>query len=400
MATAPNPAPVVPAAARPLELADIFRRHGPQYRLAHALSREQRAVMTAVQSCRTPALGGHLERCERCGATRAVYHSCRNRHCPKCQALAQERWLQARRQHLLPVDYFHVVFTLPHELNPVSTHRPRLLHDLLFRCAADTLQQFSADPSHLGGELGITCVLHTWSQELRRHVHVHCLVTGGALARDGSRWIPARRGFLFPVRALSLVFRGKFLDGLRGLVQQSKLPAELVPPRLMRRLRRHRWVVYCKPPFAGPEQVLAYLGRYTHRIGLSNKRLVDDRDGRITFRCRARKGENRPRLVELAADEFIRRFLHHVLPKGYVRIRHFGLHANRSARQKLERCRHLLNAPAPAPPPTEEPAETVLRLTGHDPRRCPICRQGQMIPLATLPSGQLPPAAPHWLDTS
>jgi hypothetical protein len=378
-----------------VEVADVFRAHGEAYRERHRLSGEQRAAMVAIERCRTAALGGHLERCDSCGASRPAYNSCRNRHCPKCQTLAKERWVEARRAELLPVGYFHVVFTLPHALHPLARKHPGLIYELLFWAASETLQRFADE--ELGGELGVSAILHTWGQDLSQHIHLHCVVTGGALARDGSRWAPASRSFLFAVHALSKVFRGKYLEGLKGALDAGKVHS--VPARearaLLARLWEAKWVVYAEPPFGGPEQVLEYLGRYTHRVAISNDRLVALRDGKVRFRWRDYRDGGRMKVMEVEAATFIGRFLLHVLPKGFVRIRHYGLLANRRKAKKLQRCRLLLGKP-PDPPeaPTESVAETMLRLTGTDIHLCPVCRRGRLRIAEILPPLPEPRAPP------
>jgi len=406
----PVPAPIAaPRAGRgsAVELSEIFRAHGAQYRQTHPLSRAQRRAMHAIETCRTAALGGHRETCEVCGAVRLAYNSCRNRHCPKCQTLAKERWLEARRAELLPVEYFHLVFTLPHALNPLAQGNPRLIYRLLFHATAATLAAFAHDPRHLGGELGVTAILHTWGQNLSQHLHLHCVVTGGALAPDGSRWIPAKAGFLFPVRALAKVFRGKYLDALRRafeadeLVFSGSLTALAAPGAFaawLEQLRHQAWVVYAKRPFAGPEQVLEYLGRYTHRVAISNERIVTLDDGIVRFRWKDYADDHRVKLMALDAEEFIRRFLLHVVPDGFVRIRHFGLLANRTRRAKLDRCRRLLEQPpAPAGTDTESVRAMMLRLTGIDIELCPVCQRGRLLITEILPP--MPRPAPIW-DTS
>jgi hypothetical protein len=384
------------------DLGEIVRRHAAAYKTSHPVSLLQQQVLRALASCRTAALGGHLEQCERCGHRRAVYHSCRNRHCPQCQGLAQENWLEARRADLLPIAYFHVVFTLPQELQRLALAKPRVVYGLLFTAASKTLQTFARDPKHLGGEIGITAILHTWSQTLALHPHLHCVVTGGALAAGGSRWIPTRHpGFLFPVRALAKVFRGKFLDRLTQAFQRGALGPRDSLPALLGALRRHDWVVYAKPPFAGPENVLRYLGRYTHRIALSNRRILCADEHRVAFRYRDSADGNRLKILELPVREFIRRFLLHVLPKGFVRIRHYGLLANRSRRQRIASCRERLVAQAPAPPPASENLfERVLRLTGHDLSLCPACGEGRMAVVAELDKLDGPIARIAILDSS
>lgn len=381
-----------------VELANIVRAHAPELRAGVSL--EQRRVLDAIASCRTAALGGHLERCDHCQAERAVYHSCGNRHCPKCQTLAKERWIEARRAELLPLEYFHVVFTLPHVLNPLIQSRPRLLYDLLFRSAASTLQKFGRDPKHLGADLGITAILHTWGQNLSQHVHLHCVVTGGGLALDGSHFVRARRGFLFPVRALSKVFRGKFLAGLKKERERGQLPQDIVLP--MKLLIAKPWVVYSKPSFGTPSSVLEYLGRYTHRVAISNHRIVSLHDNVVSFRWRDYADGNKNKVMRIPAPEFLRRFLLHVLPLRFVRIRHFGLFAHRGRKARIERAQQLLAAepplPAPARPPDAESLEQrMLRLTGTELLRCPICKQGRMQLVAELPRGFRPFPS---LDTS
>lgn len=379
-----------------LELADILRAHGARYRQTHRLARVQQAAMRAIERCRTAALGGHRDTCDRCGAVRVSYNSCRNRHCPKCQTLAKERWLAARRAELLPIPYFHVVFTVPHALNALAQGNPRVLYTLLFRAAADTLLTFGRDPRHLGGAIGITAILHTWGQTLSQHLHLHCLVTGGALAVDRSRWIAGRSSFLFPVLALSEVFRAKYLIGLQRAFDAGELTfaggTANVADRhaftiFLRELWAVDWIVYAKRPFAGPEQVLTYLGRYTHRVALSNDRLIDHRDGRVRFRWKDYVDHHHQKVMTLEADEFLRRFLLHIVPRGFMRIRHFGLLANRTRRATLAHCRHLLDQPPPLPPVVEPTATLVLRLTGVDLSRCPVCGRGRMQMTAILVPG-------------
>jgi len=386
-------------ARRRVDLADLVRTHGAAYRQAHRLTRGQHRALRAIAACRTAALGGHTDVCEQCGATRIAYNSCRNRHCPKCQTLAKERWLAARQADLLPVEYFHVVFTLPHTLNPFAQGNPRVCYALLFQAARATLAAFGADPRHLGGEVGGLAILHTWGQTLEQHVHLHCLVLGGALTRDGSRWLSAKPGFLFPVRALARVFRAKYLAGLRQAFARGGLRfagsvTDLAEPgafaAFLATLRASDWVVYAKPPFAGPTQVLAYLGRYTHRVAISNDRLVGVEDGQVRFRWKDYAHGNRVKTMTLAADEFLRRFLLHVLPGGFVRIRHFGVLANRGRTAKLARCRALLAVPPPTPRPSESVAALAHRLTGVDITQCPRCHAGRLRLLATFRPGVRP----------
>ena len=384
-----------------LELADIVRAHGPTYRATHRLARVQAAAFRAIETCRTAVLGGHREACARCGATRIRYNSCRNRHCPKCQGLAQARWLAARRAELLPIPYFHVVFTLPHALNALAPGNPRVIYTLLFRAAADTLLTFGRDSRHLGGTIGVTAILHTWGQNLSQHLQVHCLVTGGALAPDRGHWIPARPTFLF-VRALSVVFRAKYLAGLERAIDSGQLTfaagtADLADPatftRLLHRLRRTDWVVYAKRPFAGSAQVLAYLGRYTHRVALTNRRLVSLNAAVVRFHWTDYADGGRGKIMALAAEEFLRRFLLHILPARFVRIRHFGLLANRRRRANVSCCRTLL-APA-MPPTTDEDTSTAA----HDDDRCPICGHASWHVVEVLPP-RWPTTPPPALDSS
>ena len=387
-------------AAQQVEVADIFRTHGAAYQQRHRLTGGQRRVMQDIIACRTAALGGQLAQCDHCSAQVLRYHSCQNRHCPKCQTLAKVRWVEARLRDLLPIPYFHCVFTLPHTLNPLAQSNPRVLYGLLFQTAAATLQAFGRDPTWLGGELGITMVLHTWSQTLEHHIHVHCVVTGGALAPDGDRWIPTkRRDFLFPVKALSRVFRGKYLAALQGAYTQDRLQwagstAALGDARTFQRflapLWQQPWVVYAKPPFASAQHVLSYLGRYTHRVALSNDRLVPMRDGHVGLRWRERRHRNRPRVMTLSAEEFIRRFLLHVLPAGFMRIRYYGVVGNRCRSPKLAVCRGLFAQLALPVLPRESAATVMRRLTGIDIERCPQCHQGRLVVIATLHPLRLP----------
>ena len=383
-----------------VELADIVRLHGDSIRDAKLLARVQVRALRAIEACRTPALGGHRERCDRCGASRAVYHSCRNRHCPKCQTLAKERWIEARKAELLPIPYFHVVFTLPHALNLLAQHQPRDVYNLLFEAAVTTLQTFGRDSKHMGGEIGITAILHTWGQNLGQHIHLHCLVTGGALAPDGARWLPSHSRFLFPVKALSIVFRAKYLDGLRRAFEKGSLErGDLDAGCLERALLEKPWVVYAKPPFAGPESVLQYLGHYTHRIAISNHRILDLTDGRVRFRWRDYRDNNQSKIMTLSAQEFLRRFLLHVLPSRFMRIRHYGLLANRHRKQKLERCRLLLAAPPPVAAESRESTIAMMqRLTGKDLSTCPFCEHGTMRVVATLVAA--PNESVPYLDSS
>ena len=387
------------AADRPrFELADIVRAHGEDYARTHVLTPDQHDLLRAVARCRTADLGGYVDVCDLCGLKVIAYNSCRNRHCPKCQALAQARWIAQRMERVLPTHYFHVVFTLPSELRALAMVNREQIFTLLFTCAAQTLLELGRDPKRLGAELGMTSVLHTWTRELLFHPHVHSIVTGGGLSLDGTRWIETKPDFLFPVRVIGALFRGKFLDGLlrahaRGELLFQGPAAKLADPRRLACLRdklyRMRWVVYAKPPFGGPEQVFRYLGRYTHRVGLSNQRLLSIDERGVTFRT---KGEG---TATVSPEVLLDRFLLHVLPKGFVKIRHYGLMAASNVPTKLAAARRLLD------PPTAEPAtphapqdfrELLLALTGVDLRRCPRCG-GTMTrhPLAILEEGAASP---------
>ena len=367
-----------------LEVADIFRRHGPAWRAANEghLSLTQRRVMRAVELCRTAALGGHVEQCVDCAHTRIAYNSCRNRHCPKCQWTAAQAWLAAREAELLPVPYFHLVFTLPAALGALAYQNKAKLYGLLLKAAAETLTTIAADPKHLGARIGVTAVLHSWGQTLDHHPHVHCIVPAGGISLDGSRWVACRPGFFLPVRVLSRLFRRLFLDGLaeahgRGEIEAFGNLAGLKEPTTFKAYlaaqRRQDWVVYAKAPFAGPKQVLAYLARYTHRVAIGNSRLVAlGDDGQVSFRWKdyRESGRLKPKVMRLPAEEFMRRFLLHVLPDGFHRIRHYGLFANGHRAAMIARCRELLNAP---PIQAENDGQGERRGTTKEVPACPCC---------------------------
>ena len=387
------------AGSSDLEVAHIFRLYGEAFRQKYRLCRVQLRAMRAIENCRTAVLGGHLYRCDKCGSEKNVYNSCRNRHCPKCQRLDKERWLEKRRNELLPVPYFHVVFTLPEELNALALGNPEVIYDLLFHSASQTLLEIAADAKHLGAHLGLLAVLHTWGQTLVLHPHLHCIVPGGGLSFDGQRWKAASEHFLLPVRVLTLVFRGKFLAGLKSLYKEGrlsltagaeKLKESSVFQSLLDRLYRKPWWIYSKPPFGGPEQVLRYLARYTHRVALSNHRLVRVADHQVTFTYKDYSQNGRRREMTLSAEEFIRRFLLHILPHRFVRIRYYGLLANRHRDRQLKRCRALLDAAAAAPVPESEEREdwaTVYqRVTGRDPTLCAECGHGHLRMVRKLPA--------------
>jgi Putative transposase/Transposase zinc-binding domain len=384
-----------------LEVADIFRAAGPAYRADHAghLSLHQLKVMSAIEHCRTAALGGHVEACADCGHQRIAYNSCRNRHCPKCQGAAARAWLAEREADLLPVGYFHVVFTLPAEIADIAFHNKALVYDLLFQAASETMLTIAADPRHLGARIGITAVLHTWGSALTHHPHVHMIVPGGGIALDGRHWVSARPAFLLPVRVLGKLFRRLFLTRLIALYDAGKLAffGAIRPLAERRAFLRHlsptrgkRWVVYAKPPFAGPEAVLAYLSRYTHRVAISNRRLLAFDNAGVTFRYKdyRRDDGQRQRIMTLATEEFIRRFLLHLLPRGFHRIRQYGLLAASSRKASLARARELL---AVAPPPdADDLAETPYNLQPP----CPCCG-GQMIIIETFARWMQPRAPPN-----
>jgi hypothetical protein len=384
-----------------LEVADIFRAAGPAYRADHAghLSLHQLQVMSAIEHCRTAALGGHVEACADCGHQRIAYNSCRNRHCPKCQGAAARAWLAEREADLLPVGYFHVVFTLPAEIANIAFHNKALVYDLLFQAASETMLTIAADPRHLGARIGITAVLHTWGSALTHHPHVHMIVPGGGIALDGQHWVSARPAFLLPVRVLGKLFRRLFLTRLIALYDAGKLAffGAIRPLAERREFLRHlsptrgkRWVVYAKPPFAGPEAVLAYLARYTHRVAISNRRLLAFDKAGVTFRYKdyRRDDGQRQRVMTLATAEFIRRFLLHLLPRGFHRIRHYGLLAASSRKASLARARELL---AVAPPlNADDPAEAPCKLQ----LPCPCCG-GQMIIIETFARWMQPRAPPN-----
>ncbi len=392
MAHADHAAPAVRPA---LEVANILRARADAYGAAHPLSPQQHRVVNDLIHCRTAALGGFKTQCDECGMVTIQYASCRNRHCPKCQSLAQTQWVEKQCANLLDIGYWHVVFTLPHELNPLAQANPAAIYKLLFKAASRTLLEFGHNPRWLGGELGITMVLHTWGQNLGQHIHVHCIVTDGGLSPDKDRWLsPTRKGFLFPTRALSKVFRGKYLDFLTTARRNGELRSnpdsddDHAFARLTAALRSRDWVVYTKAPFADTGQVLGYLGRYTHKTAISNHRLVDFDGEHVRFRWRDYAHGNKVKVMRLDADEFIRRFLLHVLPHGFTRLRHYGLLANRFRATKLARCRELLGQPEPEPFVPENTQAMMLRLTGKDITVCQHCGHG---PLRQVPISKAPP---------
>lgn len=395
-----------------LEVAQIFRHHGPDYRENHGLSPEQYRAMRDIERCRTARLGGHVDICSQgCGYSAISYNSCRNRHCPKCQSLKQARWLAARLERLLPIPYFHLVVTLPHDLQPLARCNQELIFNLLFEATSRALLQFARDYERLRAQIGFTAVLHTWDQDLNFHPHLHLVVTGGGLSAEGERWIAARNGFLLPVKALSKIIRGKFVEALEKAFREGQLrgrvPAlegQVQFPRFLRKLRRKKWVVYAKAAFGGSQKAYHYLSRYTHRVAIANHRLVSLAAGKVSFQARDNSRPGHMRLVTLTAPEFIRRFLLHVLPQRFVKIRHYGLMASCNAKTKLEQARALIYLQKP--PASKEPKDRELdtqgkpktwqemlqALTGLDLSICPNCGQGRLIRCRLLDSeGALTP---------
>jgi hypothetical protein len=382
-----------------LEVADIFRGHGPAWRRANVghVSLGQLKVMSAIESCRTAALGGHVARCEKCSHTHIAYNSCRNRHCPKCQGAAAKQWLAEREADLLPVPYYHVVFTLPAPIGDIAYQNKAAIYDILFKAAAETLTTIAADPKHLGARIGLTSVLHTWGSALTHHPHVHIVVPGGGISLDGKRWVSCRPGFFLPVRVLSRLFRRLFLEKLMAAHQAGALEffgtrAQLAKPKafaaFLAPLRKIEWVVYSKRPFGGPQAVLAYLSRYTHRVAISNSRLISFDHAGVTFKWKDYRAKDRERakVMTLATDEFIRRFLIHILPTGFHRIRHYGLFASGARAENIARARKLLNSPAPQAEP-RDPAAAYQ--PSAPPQPCPCCG-GRMIIIETFRRGSTP----------
>src|SRR5215472_1853355 len=389
-----------------LEVGEVLRRYGETYRQQHAgfLSRAQLRVMTAIERCRTATLGGHVEQCDQCHFQRIAYNSCRDRHCPKCQSLARAQWIEDRQAELLDTQYFHVVFTVPEEIAAIAYQNKDVVYDILFRATSETLRTIAADPQHLGAEIGFFAVLHTWGQNLMFHPHLHCVVPGGGLSPDGSRWIPCRKGFFLPVRVLSCLFRRLFVESLEkafdaGQLQFFSALEELRDRtafhRLLGRVRSRKWVVYAKKPFAGPQQVLDYVGRYTHRVAISNNRILNIEDGRVTFRYKDYRDGSQQKTMTLSANEFIRRFLLHVLPEGFHRIRYYGFLGNRSRKEKLEQCRQLLGMVPREPDSLTKVAKLDYRdcyqaLTGSSLWECPACHRGRMIVIGEIPPDSIP----------
>lgn len=371
-----------------IELQDIFQRYGMEFRNNHRLPLHQLKTMNCIESCRTSKLGGHIDECDSCGHLRISYNSCRNRHCPKCQYLSKERWLLNREQDLLPVGYFHVVFTIPDGLNPIALRNQKEVYSILFRAASETLLELGKDPKYLGGQLGFISVLHTWGQNLMDHPHLHCIVPGGGLSLDGSFWMNSRKKFFIPVKVLSKKFQGKFLAYLKEAYGNGRLrfPGQIESlgrncnfQRLIDNLYQINWVVYCKPPFKSPYHVLRYLGRYTHRVAISNNRIIDISNGQVAFKWRDYKDHNRNKLMSVETNEFIRRYLLHVLPPKFVKIRHYGILSNRNRNSKLKVCQKLTGTIYRVKSEKLSIEELLLKLTGFDLRSCPCCNKGKMV---------------------
>ena len=385
------------AKAQQPELADIFREYGGAYRKAHALSNAQLWAMNNIEGCRTAYLGGHLKLCDSCGYEHPVYNSCGNRHCPKCQSLQKARWLAARKAELLPVPYFHNVFTLPHQLNTLARCNKKVTYDILFASVSQTLLAFGKNSENgFGGKIGLMAILHTWDQKLLEHIHLHCVIPAGALSFDKKRWIYAPHSdFLFPVKALSKVFRGKFIDNLEKAYTQGEFTfvgqsEEFKTKKgfqsLTDELWKTNWVVYSKKPFAGPEQVLDYLARYTHRTAISNNRIKKVEDGHVTFTYRDRRDGDRLKEITLTTEKFIRRFLLHILPDSYTRIHYYGFFSNRYRKENVSQCRKLLGLSGELPEiPKQGFEELMLQLTGKDMRKCPRCKTGNLTTSKEIP---------------
>ena len=380
------------------EMADIFCKYGKAYIESHPMPLEHYKIMNAIVICRTAALGGHIEICDSCGKEQNSYNSCRNRHCPKCQALTKTRWLEARQAELLPIPYFHNVFTLPHELNLVILYNKKIMLDILFRAVSATLNEFAENPKSRykeGGKIGFTSILHTWDQKLRDHFHLHCVIPAGYLSHDGKRWVHSKKNFLFSVKALSKVFRGKFIEQMKKAFQQNDLifPGKIADigtdagfRKLKKQLFSKEWVVYSKQPFGGPKQVLEYLGRYTHRVAISNNRILDMGNDTVTFSYKDRKNDNAKITMPLNANEFIRRFLLHTLPKKFMRIRHCGFLANRCKKGDLLKCRKILGQNnIPDNLSNKSAKELMLELTGLDISTCPFCKKGKLNKMLKIP---------------
>jgi hypothetical protein len=379
------------------ELADIFQQYGDAYRRMHHLSKPVLKAMNAIESCRTSKLGGHVDECDKCGHQKISYNSCRNRHCPKCQSFPKEKWLEDRKNDLLPVPYFHVVFTIPNILNTLALQNKKKIYALLLKSSSETLLELGEDPKHLGAKIGFISILHTWGQNLLDHPHVHCIVTGGGLSLDETRWISAKHTFFLPVKIMSRLFRGKFLASLKRLHKDGELKRvnDNEFQEQLDELYMKEWVVYCKPPFKNPENVLNYFGRYTHKVAISNHRIYRLTNEKVTFKWKDYKDNNQDKLMTLAATEFIRRFLLHILPPGFVKIRHYGILSNRNRKIKLQRCKELLGVQVKIKNKSKEKwNEFLLRITGTDPLLCSICKKGHFVPRIPLAPACCSPPTP------
>jgi predicted Zn-ribbon and HTH transcriptional regulator len=394
---------------QPIEVADIFRQFGAAYRRRRRLPLSQLKAMSAIERCRTAALGGHVDQCDNCGYERISYNSCRNRHCPKCQFLTKEKWLMKRQQDLLPISYFHVVFTIPDELNPLALVNQQVIYQILFQAASETLMDLGNDPRHIGGQIGVIAVLHTWGQNLMDHPHLHCIVTGGGLTKDGQQWVypnkmTPNKDFFIHVNIIADLFKKKLLAYVKQYYRKGQLKFvgkveyltdEAEFKQLLNKLYATKWVTYCKKPFGGVEQVLRYLGCYTHRVAISNHRIVKLEDGKVTFKWRDYRDSNETKLMTLEALEFIRRFLLHILPDRFYKIRYYGILSNRNHQTKLELCKKLLEAAMNWAEQLNGSLcweQLLLELTGIDVRQCPQCQQGRMIrKQVMIRSGYAPP---------
>ena len=377
-----------------VELADILCKYGKNYIESYSMPLEHYKIMNAIVVCRTASLGGHVEVCDSCGKTQNSYNSCRNRHCPKCQALTKARWIEARKAELLPVSYFHNVFTLPHELNLIILANKKNMLGILFKAVSATLTEFAQNPTKYkeGGKIGFTAILHTWDQKLRDHFHLHCVIPAGYLSHDGERWIHSKKKFLFPVKALSKVFRGKFIELMTEAFHDLIFPGKISAigtaagfRKLKNQLFSKNWIVYSKQPFGGPEQVLEYLGRYTHRVAISNNRILDMENNTVTFSYKDRKNDDAQKAMSLEANEFIRRFLLHALPKRFMRIRHCGFLANRCKKDHLLKCQKILKQDNIPEKSNKSIKELMLELTGQDISTCPFCKKGKLKKMLKIP---------------
>lgn len=371
-----------------VEVADIFRTYGRAYRSKYKLPKRMIKVMSAIENCRTAKLGGHIDECDECGHIRISYNSCRNRHCPKCQSLTKEKWLMDRKNDLLPIEYFHIVFTIPDKLNSLILRNQKELYNILFKSVSETLLELGKKPKYLGAEIGFISVLHTWGQNLMDHPHIHCIVPGGGLSRDSKKWISCREHFFIPIKVLSRLFRGKFLSQLKNAYKEEKiqfhgcivaLKKEINFQEFLNELYQKEWIVYSKPAFKNPEHVIEYLGRYTHRVAITNSRIREIRNGKITFQYKDYKQENKKKEMTIEADEFIRRFMMHILPDRFVKIRHYGILSNRNRKTKLRRSKELLGVSIKEAKEKKSWQELLIEVTGNDPTKCPCCKTGRLV---------------------